>query len=339
MRGKAPPPFPADTAAHAPGLEYRRIPGAVPGLARAAETGHNARREADAMMYFKLALTALFWGGTFIAGRVLARDTPPFTAAFLRFCFALAALAPILVRRRDLWPKGAGNFALAAMLGATGVFGYNALFFWGLKSVAAGRAALIVACNPVAITVFSALFFGERLRLAALAGVAVCLAGAAVVISRGDPQTLLTGAVGPGEAAIFGCVACWTSYTLIGKRAMESMSPLAAVTLACALGAAFLLLPALGEGMAGLMPGFSPRQWLALAYLGVCGTALGFIWYYQGIAAIGPARSGVFINLVPVSAVAMGGLMLGEKTDLSLVAGAALVLGGVWLTYRFRKRM
>jgi len=290
------------------------------------------------MIYLKLTLTALFWGGTFIAGRILAGDTPPFTAAFLRFCFALAILGPILARRRDLWPKGWRNLALAALLGATGVFGYNALFFWGLKSVDAGRAALIVACNPVAISVFSALFFGERLRRPAAAGVAVCLAGAAVVISRGNPAALFAGAVGPGEAAILGCVACWTSYTLIGKRAMESMSPLAAVTCACALGAAFLLLPALGEGMTGMLPGLSPRQWLALAYLGACGTAMGFIWYYQGIAAIGPARSGVFINLVPVSAVAMGGLILGEKTDLSLAAGAALVLGGVWLTNRYRVR-
>jgi drug/metabolite transporter (DMT)-like permease len=290
------------------------------------------------MIYLKLALTALFWGGTFIAGRVLARDTPPFSAAFLRFCFALALLAPLLARRRDLWPRDAKSLTLAALLGATGVFGYNALFFWGLKSVDAGRAALIVACNPVAITVFSALVFGERLRPAAMAGVAACLAGAALVISRGDPGALFAGAVGPGEAAILGCVACWTSYTLIGKRAMESMSPLAAVTLACALGAAFLLPPALGEGLAGLAPGLAPRQWLALAYLGVCGTALGFIWYYQGIAAIGPARSGVFINLVPVSAVAMGGLILGEKIDPSLAAGAGLVLGGVWLTNRFRMR-
>ncbi|MBF0481986.1 MAG: EamA family transporter [Desulfovibrionaceae bacterium] len=288
------------------------------------------------MIYLKLTLTALLWGGTFIAGRILAKDTPPFTAAFGRFGFALLALAPILARRRDLCPKDAASFALAALLGATGVFGYNAFFFWGLKTVDAGRAALIVACNPVAITVFSAMIFGERLRPAALAGVAACLAGAAVVVSRGDVRALLAGAIGPGEAAIFGCVACWTSYTLIGKRAMESMSPLAAVTLGCAFGAAFLLPPALGEGMPGLLPGFAARQWLALAYLGACGTTLGFIWYYQGIAAIGPARSGVFLNLVPVSAVFMGGLILGEKTDPSLLAGAALVLGGVWLTNRYR---
>jgi drug/metabolite transporter (DMT)-like permease len=291
------------------------------------------------MIYLKLVLTALFWGGTFIAGRVLAQDTPPFTAAFLRFCFALAALGPVFAGRRDLWPRGRSAWLTAALLGATGIFGYNAFFFLGLKSVDAGRAALIVACNPVAITVFSAALFGERLAASGWCGVAASLAGAAVVISRGDPAALFTGALGGGEAAILGCVACWTSYTLIGRQAMRVMSPLTAVTMACALGTAMLLPPALGEGLLGIIPALAARQWLALGYLGLCGTAFGFIWYYQGVAAIGPARSGVFINLVPVSAVAMGGLFLGEKIDPSLAAGAALVLGGVWLTNRAKVRI
>jgi drug/metabolite transporter (DMT)-like permease len=68
--------------------------------------------------------------------------------------------------------------------------------------------------------------------------------------------------------------------------------------------------------------------------LGFFGTALGFQWYYEGIRAIGPSRAGVFINLVPVSAMSLSYLLLDEKLSPSLLAGAILVLAGVYLTNR-----
>jgi drug/metabolite transporter (DMT)-like permease len=64
---------------------------------------------------------------------------------------------------------------------------------------------------------------------------------------------------------------------------------------------------------------------------------LGFTWYYEGIQALGPSRAGVFLNLVPVSAVALGWLILGEPLAPSLLAGGALILAGVWLTNTARR--
>ena len=68
--------------------------------------------------------------------------------------------------------------------------------------------------------------------------------------------------------------------------------------------------------------------WLSIAYLGFFGTCLGFVWYY-GDQAIGPSKSSVFINFVPISAVIMSFFLLGETIDASLLIGAALVLSGI----------
>lgn len=218
-----------------------------------------------------------------------------------------------------------------AFLGLTGVFMYNIFFFAGLKTVPAGRASLIIATNPVFIFLFSVLIFREPFSTAKLLGVFLSLAGAAIVISRGSPAGLLEGDLGLGELCIFCCVMSWVAYSLIGKSVMGSIAPLVAVAYACGMGALALFIPALLEGMAGGLTRYSLSAWLGIVYLGFFGSALGFTWYYEGIKAIGPSRAGIFINIVPVTAVLMAHWILDEPLERSLILGAVLVVMGVSL--------
>ncbi|HQN18459.1 MAG TPA: DMT family transporter [Syntrophobacteraceae bacterium] len=285
--------------------------------------------------YVRLVLTAVFWGGTFVAGRIVAREMDPWLAAFLRFVVASAFLViflstlepgPLKIPRRQVLPVIA--------LGLSGIFAYNLFFFSGLKTVPAGRASLIVACNPVFIAVFSALFFRERMTVLKVLGIMLSLAGASVVIGKGDPLQLLQGSLGIGELYIFGCVMSWVAYSLIGKYTLRDLSPLASVTYACVIGALCLAAPGVSEALNRSLGSYSWSAWISIVYLGLFGSALGFLWYYQGIKAIGPSRAGVFINIVPISSVGLAFFFLNETIDLSLVLGAILVIVGVFLTNR-----
>jgi drug/metabolite transporter (DMT)-like permease len=75
-------------------------------------------------------------------------------------------------------------------------------------------------------------------------------------------------------------------------------------------------------------------DWSSLVYLGLGGTVIGFVWYYKGIQRIGAMRASVFINFVPVSAILLGHLVLGEAVGWPLALGALLVITGVYLTNR-----
>lgn len=285
------------------------------------------------LTYAKLVFTAVFWGGTFVAGRIVAREVEPFSAAFLRFLSA----SILLIAFR--W-KVLGGFPLPEkrqlpsliLLGLTGVFAYNAFFFMGLERIEAGRASLIIATNPALIALFAAFLFKDRLNRLAHTGIVLSVAGALIVITRGDLSQALRGGVGLGELFIFGCVLSWVSYSLIGKFVLKRLSPLDAVTFSSALGAAALSVPAVLEGIREEALTYSPLSWLCIFYLGFFGTVLGFVWYYNGIREIGPARASQFISLVPVSAVLLGALILGEVLSPSLVTGAVLVLAGLTLT-------
>lgn len=214
----------------------------------------------------------------------------------------------------------------------TGIFLYNIFFFKGLKIIGAGRAALIIANNPVFITLLASYFFKEKLNGFKLAGVAISVTGAIVVISRGNPLEILSGSLGWGELYIFCCVLSWVAFSLIGKSVMSDLSPVVAITYSSITGTAFLFIPACYEGIAIRMLTYSISDWIGIVYLGFFGTALGFVWYYEGIKKIGPSRASLFINFVPVSAVFLAFFMLKEPVTISLLAGTMLVSLGVCLT-------
>ena len=285
--------------------------------------------------YAKLLMTALFWGGTFIAGRVVVRNVGPYSASFLRFAIASVLLVGLT------WRSEGRNRVLKAehilpviVLGLTGVFAYNILFLKGLKLIEAGRASMIIANNPIFIALCSAYFFKEKLTAVRLAGILLSLSGAIVVIARGHFGNLFEGGIGRGEWLMFGCVASWVTYALVGKALMRSLKPLPAVTYSVLVGALALSVPAYREGLTVQFVHFTVTDWLCLGYLGVFGTVFGFVWFYQGIQKIGAMRAGLFINFVPISAVLLAFFILGEPITPSLLIGAALVTVGVYLTNR-----
>jgi drug/metabolite transporter (DMT)-like permease len=287
------------------------------------------------VIYLKLFLTAIFWGGTFVAARIVAQHVGPYSASFLRFFTASLFLLVIITMKEGRIPRLDRHQVLpAVLLGMTGVFAYNVFFFLGMKTLPAGRASLIVATNPVFISLLSALIFREQLNSGKVKGIFLCLTGATIVISRGDPLSIFTGSVGWGEIYVLCCVASWVAYSLIGKVIMKDFSPLAAVTYSCLIGGAALFIPACLEDLPGMIGSLYPEDWIGILYLGFFGTVLGFFWYYEGLRTIGPSRASVFINFVPVSGVFFGWLMLDETVNLSLLVGAVLVMAGVYITNR-----
>jgi drug/metabolite transporter (DMT)-like permease len=289
-------------------------------------------------VYAKLVGVAVIWAGTFIAGRVATAEMAGTSAALWRYVLASATLVAAARALEGGLPRlGSRQWLGVALLGATGVAAYNLFFMFGLKSVPAGRAALIVALNPAITLLGAALFFGEPLVRRKLAGIALALAGAAIVIGHGNPFALLDGALGTGEALILGCAISWSAFTLIAKHLMAGLSPLAITTYASLTGTLMLAAATLVEG-APFLPRASAWAWFALVFLGVLGTAVAFVWYNDGVRRLGAARAPVFINLVPVAAVALAWALLDERVEAATLGGGTLVLAGIYVLNAPRRR-
>jgi drug/metabolite transporter (DMT)-like permease len=267
-----------------------------------------------------------------VAGRALADQVPPFSAAFLRFVLAAVPLSLMMVRIHGRFPKITIRMLGAMLLlGLTGVFCYNLFFFKGLHFIPAGRASIIIANNPIVIALASAFFFKEKLTAVKIMGILMSVSGAIFAISKGDFQLIRSQGIGIGDGYILLAVLSWVTYSLIGKRVMRDYSAIQAVACSSLFGAVLLFPAALYEGLASDFLTYTLSDWFNLAYLGIFGTVLGFVWYYEGINKLGPSRASIFINFVPISAIIMAFFVLGEPITASLLIGAALVTAGVYL--------
>lgn len=292
-------------------------------------------------IYLKLVAVSAFWGGAFIAGRVVSQELPHFIAAASRFVVACLCLLPLAWHMEGGLPKLSRQQMLSTFaLGVSGIFLYNFFFFAALERMPAGRSALFVALSPIVTALVVAIFFHERLGKLKWFGIAIAFLGAAIVITRGDVLATLRDvsvSVGAGELFMLGGVVSWVIYTIVGKFTLNGLSPLAATTYASCWGLFLLLIGAAFE-----LPQLDTHKitWdviAAILYLGVIGTVVSFVWYYEGVKAIGSSHTTVFTNLVPVFGVVFGALILHEHILISMVVGGLMVVAGVMLTNQFWK--
>ena len=145
------------------------------------------------------------WGGAFTIGRVVAQTVSPFSAGFGRFAIGPVFLWLLITIRGDkLHRLNLRQGLLVFCLGLSGILVYNLFFFLGLRDISASRAGLIIALNPVCITLASRIFFREKLTSGQLLGIAISFLGAVLIITEGDLGKLISQGIGRGELAILG---------------------------------------------------------------------------------------------------------------------------------------
>ena len=290
--------------------------------------------QARTVTYVKLITAMAMWGGTWIAGRVIAQElSAPLAVAALRFVLSGLAVGGfmLLSEGRLPLPESGRDWGLIWALGFFGIFLYGLCFFFGLQRIPAGRGALVVALNPAVIVMTAWLIGKERMTTRKAIGSLIALAGCLTVIGNGDPLALFQGTVGLGEWLIVGCVMSWTAYTFIGWQASGRFSPLATTFYASLSGAVLLGLAALVQG--DIDPtAWSWRVWSGMGFLAIFGTAIAYTWFTDAVHRLGAGHASIFINLVPVFAVLQAALLLDERLGLAVLAGGVLVIAGVWLT-------
>lgn len=298
----------------------------------ATYSAHSAK-DTTASVYIRLMFVALFWGGTFIAGRIAAQAMPPMTAATLRFAIAVPLLVVIAWKSEGGLPSlSRSQLLVTFVLGLTGIFLYNVCFFAALSRISAGRTALFVALNPIVTSMLLAVFLRERIGAVRWMGVTIALIGASTVISGDNiagAWSDIAASFGTGELLMLCAISSWAAYTIVGRIALKTLSAVAATSYAAIWGLLMLACGAAAELDGIGWPAIDWRVYAALAYLGVFGTVISFIWYYRGVKTIGPARTAVFNNLVPVFGVLLAWILLGEPVLMSMVVGGLLVIGGV----------
>lgn len=278
-----------------------------------------------------LVLISALWGSSFILLKTLTGVFPPFTVAAMRAGTATAAIALLFVATgRPLRPTRADLTALAVM-GTLHGFLPNALVAYGVSGLGAGLAAMLQSATPLVTAVLAALFLpGDRLGPAQIAGVALGFAGVATVIG---PEAIAGSNASLQPAlAMLATTLCYA----IGNIWVRRARPIAPERIAFGQQAGGFL------GAMALSLAFepwsnwarAPDYWLEAIVFGVVMSALPFTLFVRLIQRAGPVRATIVGYLVPIVATGLAIALLGETIAARQIAGAAIVIAGVWLVSR-----
>ncbi|HET7619352.1 MAG TPA: DMT family transporter [Vicinamibacterales bacterium] len=223
-----------------------------------------------------------------------------------------------------------------AALGVVGHCLYQFCFINGLARTSVANASLMLAATPVLIAIMTALLGQDRIAPLHWVGAALSMAGIYIVVGRGFDVT--NGTV-YGDLLMAGAVLCWASYTVGARYLMRRHSPVGVTGLSMAIGAALYVPFSAGALSRVAWRTISLHTWLALVYSALFALCIAYTIWYAAVRAIGSARTSVYSNVVPIVAMAVAVVWLGEPLTASKLTGAAAVLVGVTLTRAGRRRL
>jgi drug/metabolite transporter (DMT)-like permease len=286
-------------------------------------------------IWLMVIASTFFWGSNFNAGHAVAGDVTPLTAAAERFAIALVLFWAI----RFSFGKAESQLALRDALvliplGLIGVFGFNYAFFTAMHTTSALNAALIMALSPMVSTLLSVMLLNAQIRLYQYLGMLVAFIGVTFVITGGHFSLLHT-AIGD----VWMLVACsvWSLYSVGSKKYAGKIPSLQFARWTVSIGAVALIIAALLiEQPLATIGNLTVQTHIILMYMGVCGSVLAYIYWLKGVFFLGPDKSAIAFNLVPVFTLLVS-LAFGLIPNLVQVLGMILVLAGVLISSGWKR--
>jgi drug/metabolite transporter (DMT)-like permease len=286
--------------------------------------------------YLLLSLTSLSWAGNVVAGKLAVGAVSPMVVVFLRWLVVFALLAgfarkQILAEWRDVLPF----WPMLLLMGMFGFTGFNALFYLAAHHTQAVNIAIIQGAMPIVVMLVAFAVYRTPLRRLEVIGALITIVGVLVTASRGEWARLTGFAFNTGDLFMLIATMLYGTYTVMLK-ARPKVSALTFLA-AAALMAFASSVPLVGyEMITGTAQWPDLKGWLLVGYIALFPSLLSQVFYIRGNELIGPARSSLFVNLVPVLGAGLSALVLGERVTPLDVLALVLVLGGIFIAERAR---
>jgi drug/metabolite transporter (DMT)-like permease len=304
-----------------------------------------------AVLYALIFLMVAFWSGNYIAGKIALREFSPMLLAGLRIGFAGIVMLPMYVWERvrvteprlteprlteprltEPRPSGSGRDTVRLLiLGLLGVTLNQVLFIVGLSRTNVAHAAILIGLTPIQVLIVAGLRGQERITARKAMGMAIALAGVAV-LKIFEPAAGTATWIGDFVVLLAGLA--FALFTVFGKEVTGQFTAITMNTYAYVGGAVALLPLTLWEAARQPLAHVSAGAWMAAIYMALFPSVIAYLIYYHALARMTASRVSAFSYLQPVFASIMGVVILGETLGAPVIAGGVVILGGVYLAER-----
>ena len=285
----------------------------------------------EQIAYASMSMVVVFWGMAWPIGRILSLELPAITAAFFRYSivFPILFFSAYMLKINIKLKKEV--LAKIMLLGFLQVSLYNYLFLTGVKYTSASDAVLIISINPVLTAIISSFVYqDEKLKINKIIGLFLSITGVAI-IAYNSPNTNVENRL-LGDAIIFGAALTWALYTTFSRPIYKTVHPIAFNAWSSLFG--WLLLGILSIPQQPWNSRPSKSAIYSLLYLGIIAAALANVIFSNSVKYIGPSRTAVFVNLVPVFGVLSSVIILKEKVSIVYLLAFLIIITGIYLVQK-----
>jgi drug/metabolite transporter (DMT)-like permease len=286
-----------------------------------------------------LLLMTLIWGTNYSIVKHAFREIDPQAFNAGRMVIASAVFLVLLVSVRRVGARAGIFYSPAPItrrdwwwlvgLGVVGHSLYQYFFIGGLARTSVANSSLMLGATPVVIAVANAVLGIDRITRLHWVGAMLSVAGIYAVVGSGAQ---LGGEHLAGDVMMLVAVTCWAAYTIAARRLMDRHSPVGVTGLSMIIGSVLYVVLVNRSVRETDWGAVSAGTWFALVYSALFALCIAYTIWYAAVREIGPARTSVYSNLVPLVAMLTAILFLGEPIVTTKLFGAAAVLIGVALT-------
>ena len=288
------------------------------------------------LAYALLVLAALFWSGNFIVGKFATLfQIPPLTLNFLRWAAVWLILIPFTYKEiYNNLPMIKKNWLLISFMGVITISTFNSVVYFALNYTQVINAVLMLAAIPVATIVLSSLMNIEKTNIFQLLGLFLSIIGISVIISNADIKKIISLNFNKGDLWMLVCVLTWALYSTLLKKNKFKLSQFSLIQLMVSVGILFLIPQFFYEKSIGLELNLNKAFFLILFYVVVFPAIAAYYCWQKAIEIIGPNRSSMFIQLMPLFSAIMAIIIFNEKFEFYHFVGAIFIVSGIYLSNR-----
>ena len=270
----------------------------------------------------------LIWGSSFLWIKIAVQEVDPFTLVGWRLLFGTLGMVVVILLRRPAFPEAGKTWLFLAALGVLNTALPFVLISWGEKSIDSAVASVLNSTVPLFTLVIAHLFLhDEPITARKAVGLLIGFGGVLALMARDlEPGSLRVGIL--GQAAVLVAAVSYASASVFARRTMREISPLVQSFVPMAFADAIVWTAATQVGNPGRLPAI-PITWVALLWLGLLGSCVAYLLYYNLLHSVGATRAVMVTYVFPVVGVALGVVFLGELADWHLLVGAALVVASI----------
>ncbi len=286
--------------------------------------------------YIFLVLATLFWSGNFIVGKFATLfEIPPLTLNFYRWIVVWIILIPftykeILLKKNYIKE----NWLLISFMGIITISTFNSVVYFALNYTQVINAVLMLAGIPALVMVLSSIMNIERANIFQLVGLILSILGVGTIISNADIQKILSLSFNKGDLWMVVCVLSWSLYSTLLKKKKFELSQFTFIQLMVTVGLIFLIPQYFYERSIGLEIPLNKFFIVILLYVVIFPAIAAYYCWQKAIELIGPNRSAIFVQLMPLFSALMAIIIFKERFELYHFIGGIFIVTGIYLSNR-----